>query len=147
QGQVGHLGPPSRPARRANRSCSLASVSASARSTATSVEAYSWSVGISSPAAAGDTMQKVITPEQVDEYLSGTSRRYESFDPSNIGGSVTRAEDTSHLGSPRDLHDGLRLDYENTPFSPGDDAVRVIRFRSGEDGYVVPRNSDMGGSS
>jgi len=60
-------------------------------------------------------MQKVITPEQLDEYLSGTSRRYESFDPSNIGGSVTRAEDTSHLGSPRDLHDGLRLDYDNTP--------------------------------
>jgi len=25
--------------------------------------------------------------------------------------------------------------------------VRVIRFRSGEDGYVVPRNSDMGGSN
>ena len=96
---------------------------------------------------AGDTMQKVITPEQFDEYLSGSSQRYESFDPSNIGGSVTRAEDTSHLGSPRDLHDGLRLDYENTPFSPGDDAVRVIRFRSGEDGYVVPRNSDMGGSN
>ena len=41
----------------------------------------------------------------------------------------------------------MRLDYDNTPFSPGDDSVRVIRFQSGEDGFVVPRNSDMGGSS
>ena len=91
---------------------------------------------------AGTPMQKVITEQQFDDYMLGRSDN-PSFQVDGTGGSMTRLEDTSHLTSPEALHDGLRLDYDNTPFTAHDETMRVIRFEPDGDNFVVPRNSDM----
>ncbi len=93
---------------------------------------------------ANTVMQKVITPEQYDRYMLDTHHS-PNFSPDGVGGSMTRAGDTAHLGTPDALRDGLRLDYPNSPFQPGDGSSHVIRFTS-PDHVEVPRTSDMGGS-
>ena len=90
-------------------------------------------------------MQKVLTPDQFQRYLlDPQSAHPDWFDPSTIGGSVTRAGDTAHLGTPDALHDGLRLDYPGTPFAPGDTSSHVIRFTT-PDSFEAPRFSELGG--
>jgi hypothetical protein len=105
----------------------------------------------------GDPMQKVITQQQFDDYILGRSDTNPYFNVDTLGGSVTRAEDTAHLGTPRELHDGLRLDYkidrqmpdgttipkDDYQYRPHDESMRVLRFTSEADNFVVPRNSDM----
>ena len=106
---------------------------------------------------AGEPMQKVITQQQFDDYMFGRSDTNRFFQVDGVGGSVTRASDTAHLGTPRDLHDGLRLDYQidrqmpdgttipkdDYQYRPHDESMRVMRFQTREENYVVPRNSDM----
>lgn len=55
----------------------------------------------------------------------------------------------AHLGNPGQIHDGLRLDYDDTPFAPHDPGTHIIRFQADQEApgsYEVPRNSDMGGN-
>lgn len=109
------------------------------------------------PAPDQDTvMQKVIPPghfndsgdllpSRADDYIMGNNPRV-AVD--HVGGSVTVASDTSHLSTPEAIHDGLRLDYSETPFTPHDPGTHIIRFQAEPDSpgtYDVPRNSDMGG--
>ncbi|MEH3130777.1 MAG: hypothetical protein PGN27_12560 [Mycolicibacterium neoaurum] len=110
------------------------------------------------PAPGPETvMQKVIPPgwfdsdgnlhpPRADDYLNPP---YEDFRPDGVGGSVTVAADTSHLATPAQVHDGLRLDYNDTPYSPHDSGTHIIRFQADLESpgtYDVPRNSDMGGT-
>ncbi|KUI39786.1 hypothetical protein AU194_24165 [Mycobacterium sp. GA-2829] len=110
------------------------------------------------PTPTPDTvMQKVIPPAHFDE--SGNLEQSRADDyimensyirPDRVGGSVTVADDTAQLSSPQQIHDGLRLDYPDTPFAPHDPGTHLIRFQAdpdSPDSYEVPRNSDMGGST
>ncbi len=91
----------------------------------------------------GEVIQKVVTPDQVRDYLGDVTER---FSPSTVGGSQTRAADTAHLGTPDELFNGLRLDYDHTTFSLGQDSVHVIRYVPLNDpNFAIPRNSAMGG--
>ncbi len=101
----------------------------------------------------GTVMQKVIDqpyfdetrgpnvqPGDVDNYILD---RYAS---NEVRGAVTVADDTAHLGTPKDINEGLRLDYTNTHHSTGDASTHVIRFQADEPNFEVPRNHDMTGS-
>lgn len=107
------------------------------------------------PAPGIDTvMQKVIPPGEfdadgifkpggADNYLGG------AYAPDGMRGAVTIADDTAHLGTPGMIHDGLRLDYDKSAFTPNDANAHVIRFQTdpaSSGSYDVPRHSSMGGS-
>lgn len=87
-------------------------------------------------------MQKVIRPDQVDQYILG---RDPEFDPTRVQGSVTRAEDTAHLTTPQQLHEGLRLDYDGTPFRADDDSMHLMRFTTPDPRFEAPLRSEVGG--
>jgi hypothetical protein len=94
----------------------------------------------------GETIQKVITPDQLRSYLDNVIASPAA--PNTVGGSQTRAVDTAHLRTPDELFHGLRLDYDRTPFTPGQDSVHVIRYvPSNDPEFAVPRNSTMGGNA
>lgn len=110
------------------------------------------------PTPTPDTvMQKVIPPAHFDESGNLVQSRADDYimensyiRPDRVGGSVTVADDTAQLSSPQQIHDGLRLDYPDTPFAPHDPGTHLIRFQAdpdSPDSYEVPRNSDMGGST
>ena len=107
----------------------------------------------------GTPMQRVITPQQVQDYLRGSSDGDPYFRPNETFGFTSRYEDVAHLRTPQDMFDGLGLDYEKTPYraegdllgpNQGGTAVNdmhVLRYeaQSGDD-VIVPRHSDLGGS-
>lgn len=106
----------------------------------------------------GTPMQRVIPPDQVQDYLRGSSDRNPHFRPDETFGFTSRREDVEGLRTPQDLFDGLGLDYADTPYrAPGDtlgphqggtavDEVHVLRYEAGgPDDVVVPRHSDLGG--
>jgi hypothetical protein len=70
-------------------------------------------------------------------------------DMNQISGSVSVADDTAHLVSPRDFFEALRLDYPNTNFAADDGSAFVLRFQP--DATVAPdairpqMHSSMGG--
>ena len=88
-------------------------------------------------------MQKVIDPTSRSRYL-GDGEVPDYFDPTQVRNSVTRAGDSAHLDNPAALHDDLRLDYKDSPYSAADDSTTVLRFKT-EGEYEVPRHSNMGG--
>lgn len=111
------------------------------------------------PSPARDTvMQKVIPPghfgeggslvqSRADDYLMANN---EHVTADRMGGAVTAAGDTAHLSTPEKIYDGLRLDYDDSPFGRHDPGTHIIRFQTdpGSSGfYDVPRNSDMGGDN
>ncbi|MFI2839737.1 hypothetical protein [Mycolicibacterium sp. PDY-3] len=107
------------------------------------------------PAPGIDTvMQKVIPPGQFDAdgiFKPGGAENYlgGAYAPDGMRGAVTIADDTAHLGTPGMIHDGLRLDYDNSAFTPNDANAHVIRFQTdpaSSGSYDVPRHSSMGGS-
>lgn len=107
------------------------------------------------PAPGIDTvMQKVIPPGQFDAdgiFKPGGAENYlgGAYAPDGMRGAVTIADDTAHLGTPGMIHDGLRLDYDNSAFVPNDANAHVIRFQTdpaSSGSYDVPRHSSMGGS-
>ena len=70
------------------------------------------------------------------------------FDQSEVKGFVSVADDTSHLGTPAALHDGVRLDYPGTTFMPDDSSVFVLRFKAKDpDAATIPYSSEMGGKA
>lgn len=93
---------------------------------------------------AGTVMQKVISPETADRYVMG---RDPDFDVNEVRGSVTRADDTSQLTTPEQIHDGLRLDYEGTTFRFDDDSTHLIRFTTDDPRFESPLRSEMGQST
>ncbi len=78
---------------------------------------------------ANTIMQKVITKNDIQKYLSG--------DYNNVGGFVSRAVDAKHLESFEDLYHGLRLDYTKTTFFIEDGSCGVIRFKSPNSGSAI----------
>lgn len=83
-----------------------------------------------------------LVPSRADDYIMGHNNA------ERVGGAVTVADDTAHLSTPREIHDSLRLDYSDTPFTTHDPGTHIIRFQQdpgGSGSYEVPRNSDMGG--
>lgn len=102
-------------------------------------------------------MQKVIPPGYFDETKGFVPSRADDYIMGNqpwlnvdqVGGSVSMADDTAHLGTPQQIHDGLRLDYTDSPYTPEDPGTHIIRFQADPDApgsYEVPRNTDMGGN-
>jgi hypothetical protein len=90
---------------------------------------------------ASTVMQKVISPEMADRYIMG---RDPDFNVNEVRGSVTRADDTSQLTTPGQIHDGLRLDYDGTTFRPDDDSTHLIRFATDDPRFESPLRSEMG---
>ena len=88
-------------------------------------------------------MQKVVPADMADRYVMGGDP---DFHVDSVRGAVTDAADTAHLGTPQQIHDGLRLDYDGSPYSPDDASTHVIRFQSDTPDFEVPRHSDLGGS-
>ena len=74
-------------------------------------------------------LQKVLNPAHVDGYLDGS---FMNFNDGRIGGCITTVDDASGLKNPKEIFEGLRLDYDGTPFSPDDGSAMVIRFTSNE---------------
>lgn len=95
---------------------------------------------------AGTVMQKVIDAKTFESYVMGRMEGVPNFDPSSIRGFMTRAGDTSHLGTPQQIFDGLRLVYANTTFDAAAESYQVIRFRPEEGSFIVPRGPDLGGT-
>lgn len=101
----------------------------------------------------GTVMQKVIDQAYFDEEKGpdvqpGDVDNYilDRFTSDQVRGAVTVADDTSHLGTPRQINEGLRLDYTGTHHSTGDASTHVIRFQTDEPNFEVPRNQGMTGS-
>ncbi|MFC6287288.1 putative T7SS-secreted protein [Nocardioides sp. GCM10027113] len=105
----------------------------------------------------GTPMQRVITPAQVEDYLSGSSED-PWFRPNETFGFAARAEDVAHLRTPQELFDGLGLDYEGTPYRADGDLsgpnqggtavtdMHVLRYEATPgDEFIVPRHSSLGG--
>ena len=70
-----------------------------------------------------------------------------AFDDSSARGFVSVADDTSHLTTPADLYDGVRLDYSGTTFARDDSSVYVIRFQVRNPNVVdIPYGERMGGT-
>lgn len=102
-------------------------------------------------------MQKVIPPAYYDDVKGFIQSRADDYimdsqdwlATDRVGGAVTVAGDTAHLGTPAQIYDGLRLDYSGSPFGPDDAGTHVIRFQADMHfpaEYETPRNSVMGGN-
>lgn len=105
------------------------------------------------PAPDADTvMQKVIDQPYIDpdtgDLKWGGADNYllDQYAPNEVRGAVTTAGDTAHLGTPGQINEQLRLDYDGTHHSPDDASTHVIRFQTDNPNFDIPRNSDMTGS-
>jgi hypothetical protein len=98
-------------------------------------------------------MQKVIQPGQLDHYLGNMKYNDERgrFDSNVVGGFVARAQDGTHLRTPRDLIQGNRLDYPGTTFDDKFKAsgapVHVMEFPAGDTKYSTPLGAPYAGGS
>lgn len=127
--------------------------------TRTQAQAPAAAPGLDAPADASlppAIMQKVVPHPLVVHYLEGGYDR--------VAGYVHRARDVADLTTPERLVHGLGLTYENSPFSPGDATIHVIRWpahkpelfktplggvdeasmRAVQDGWVVERPPFLG---
>ena len=92
----------------------------------------------------GTPMQRVINPDQVDDYLRGSSSTNEHFKVDETYGFTSRAEDVDQLWTPREMHDKLGLDYDGTRYHPGDSDIHVLRYdATSADDVYVPRHSSL----
>lgn len=86
-------------------------------------------------------LQKVLNPSHVEGYLDGS---FMNFNDGKIGGCITTVDDASGLKSPKGFYEGLRLDYDGTPFSPSDGSATIIRFTSNETSNIkIPFGEGM----
>ena len=93
----------------------------------------------------GTPLQRVISENVYNDYVRGTSTN-PRFSPDQSFGFTARAEDVSHLRTPREMFDDLGLGYKNTEFSPDQDEIKVLRYSAGDPAdFNIPRHSDFGG--
>ena len=86
-------------------------------------------------------MQKIIDPALVQSYISGDFLKYNG---GFIGGSMARYDTVSHLRTPRDLFEGLRLEYTGSPFTAEDSSMYALRFYTyDKDKLFVPYGQGM----
>jgi hypothetical protein len=88
-------------------------------------------------------LQKVISADRFDFLLSEnfTTRDERASD---VRGYFTIASDVSELKTPRELFGELRLDYDDTPFSPDDERTYVLQFTAVDAGkIIIPYGDDM----
>lgn len=89
-------------------------------------------------------LQKVMPENVFDSYILGRADGYDGFDPTQVGGFITRADDAAHLDTPGQVFDGLRLDYTGTPFQDFGETVTVMRFRAEDTaGITTPFHSSV----
>jgi hypothetical protein len=86
-------------------------------------------------------IQKIFPEQDVPRYFSGQF--------GGVTGFITKLVDVTHLRTPRDIIRGLRLDYEGTPYSPGQSDIYAIRMRvtehQAEHEIVIPSSKGMMG--
>lgn len=93
----------------------------------------------------GTPLQRVISDNVYNDYLSGTSTN-PRFSPDQSFGFTARAEDVAHLRTPKQMFDDLGLGYKNSEFSPDADEIKVLRYSAeGPGDFTIPRHSDFGG--
>ncbi|MCP8974365.1 hypothetical protein NMK43_14960 [Bacillus licheniformis] len=87
------------------------------------------------PSLSEDTiMQKVLSPDSKSWLFSSPSDGGQI----KLGGYVARATDTKELNTFDKIYEGLRLDYENNPFSGGTSAL-AVRYKAGNpNDYKIP---------
>lgn len=79
-------------------------------------------------------MQKVLSPDSISWLFKSPADGGQI----KLGGYVARAADTKELSTFDKIYEGLRLDYENNPFSGGTSAL-AVRFKAGNpDDYKIP---------
>lgn len=83
-----------------------------------------------------DTMfQKAIISNRVDGMLDNTAPKPEYR--THVGGFVSDGADSAHLRTPGAIIDGLRLDYDGSPYDR--DSMHVVRFQTPEtEGIGIP---------
>lgn len=84
-------------------------------------------------------MQKVITTDRMNEYLSGKQVAFQGF--------ISICADVKQYRKIPDFYYGLRLDYENTTFKPDAESCAVIRFKAANiEKAIIPRLKENGGT-
>ena len=94
-----------------------------------------------------------VQPDGSSALVFGQAEGMVLEDVTQIKGSISVADDTAHLASPRDFFEALRLDYPGTNFAGDDPSAFVIRFQAADDltdpaatGSIRPQlHSTMGG--
>jgi len=83
-------------------------------------------------------MQKVITTDEMQKYLSGEYKTPKGF--------LSVCADVTEYVTVGDMYYGLRLDYEGSNFDPNAESFAVIRFYAeNADQACVPRSPANGG--
>lgn len=94
--------------------------------------------GVPAPKA-GDWGQKVFSGDALDAFLNQPSYREDKDHwTQKISTFFSRMEDVSPLNTPKEVCNGLRLDYERTRFSVDDESVCAIRFKVPDSGISAP---------
>jgi hypothetical protein len=76
------------------------------------------------PDPTNDTlMQKIISPDVLQKW-------YLNKEGPTISGCVTKASDVKYLDSYTKIRNGLRLDYDGTPFAADGNEMYAIRFKT-----------------
>ena len=98
------------------------------------------SIRNSIPLPTGQTvLQKVLNPNYVQGYYTGA---YLSVNNGRITGCITTVEDASAMKTPQAIFNGLRLDYDGSPFSPMDEVVTAIRFTPDDTSKIIVPYAD-----
>ncbi|HEY0640174.1 MAG TPA: hypothetical protein VGD67_21300, partial [Pseudonocardiaceae bacterium] len=84
-----------------------------------------------------DTVVSKVLPEDIARnYLANAT---DGFNPNTVGGFFARHGDVADFNTPGGMFEGLALNYNNTPFTPGDERIFSIRFEAGSTGdYSIP---------
>ena len=90
-----------------------------------------------------------VQPDGSSTLVFGQAENMVLRDATDISGSISVADDTAHLATPREFFEALRLDYPGTNFATHDGSAFVVRFQmdTGAGGSVSPQlHSSMGGN-
>jgi hypothetical protein len=90
-----------------------------------------------------------VAPDGSSHLVFGQAENMVLRDTTDISGSISVADDTAHLATPRDFFEALRLDYPGTNFATHDGSAFVVRFQAdtATGGSISPQlHSSMGGN-
>jgi hypothetical protein len=71
-----------------------------------------------------------VQPDGSSQLVFGQAERMVLEDGTRVTGSVSVAQDTAHLATPRAFFESLRLDYPGTNFAADDGSAFVVRFQA-----------------